>query len=275
MKTLEKDKIYNEDCIIGMRKFESESIDLMVTSPPYNIGLDYDSCNDALPWDEYLNWCRSWLTESYRLLKDDGRFAINVLVECGQEDNKKRVSPMVSFVRILEEIGFNITAMPMWQDRTRSTHTAWGSWQSASCPYIYNPFEVVIIGYKKQWKKQKKGMNTISSNDFKKATCGVWDFQPEISGLTIANFPIELPKMCIELLSFKDDIVLDPFMGSGTTACAAKMTGRRFIGFEISSHYHSISEIRIKGIEEGVTKDPMKKVLKDKKKTSALDQFLT
>ena len=137
----------------------------------------------------------------------------------------------------------------MWADLTKSTLTSWGSWMSASAPYIYNPFEVILIGYKDKWKKERPkdnpGINSISKEDFMKGVGGVWNITPETKGLTKANFPIALPKLCIELLTFKNDIVLDPFMGSGTTAIACLETERNYIGFEISQDYYNISTRRI------------------------------
>lgn len=245
--------IYNTDLIEGFKKIDDNSIDLLMTSPPYNCGIEYDSYNDSRPWEEYLEWCEQWLIEAKRVLKPDGRFAINHLVEMGLPAHGKkngiRVSPQVELHKILTKLDLTVVAQPMWADLTRSTLTSWGSWMSASAPYIYNPMEVILIGYKSQWKKERPkdnpGVNTISKEDFMKGVGGVWSIQPETQGLTVANFPVELPKLCIELLTFKDDVVLDIFMGSGTTAIACLETERKYIGFEISESYCKIAEERI------------------------------
>ena len=248
------DQIINQDAIAGLRSLPDDSIDLVVTSPPYNCGIAYDAWNDSRPWEEYLIWTRDWIQEVRRVLKPDGRFAINHLVEMGLPANGKkngrRVSPQVELYRIITDLGMPIVAQPMWADLTRSTLTSWGSWLSASAPYIYNPMEVILIGSKTdQWKKvrDKKdpGRNTISKEDFMKGVAGVWNMTPETRGLTMANFPVALPKLCIELLSFEDDVILDPFMGSGTTAIAALMTQRHYIGIEISAAYHATALARI------------------------------
>lgn len=245
--------IYNCDLLDGFKNIPDDSVDLFMTSPPYNCGIQYDSWQDNMPWAEYLSWCRTWIREMKRVLKPEGRFAINHLVEMGLPANGKkngiRVSPQVELYRILVEEGLTVAAQPMWADLTKSTLTSWGSWQSASAPYIYNPFEVILVGYKTQWKKERPktnpGVNTISKEDFMKGVGGVWSIQPETQGLTMANFPVALPKLCIELLSFKDDVVLDPFMGSGTTAIACLETDRQYIGFEISANYHKIAQDRV------------------------------
>lgn len=246
--------IYNCDLLEGFKKLPDESIDLCVTSPPYNCGIEYDAWDDSRPWQDYLDWTKAWMTEMKRVLKPDGRFAINHLVEMGLPANGKkngiRVSPQVELYKIISDLGMPIVAQPMWADLTKSTLTSWGSWMSASAPYIYNPFEVILIGSKtQQWKKVRPkdapGVNTINKEDFMKGVGGIWNIQPETRGLTKANFPVALPKMCIELLSFKDDVVLDPFMGSGTTAIACLATDRKYVGFEISANYHSVAESRI------------------------------
>lgn len=248
------DTIINQDVLTGLKSLPDSSIDLVMTSPPYNCGIAYDAWDDSRPWDQYLAWTREWLIEVKRVLKPDGRFAINHLVEMGLPANGKkngrRVSPQVELYRIITDLGMCIVAQPMWADLTRSTLTSWGSWMSASAPYIYNPMEVILIGSKsEQWKKvrDKKdpGVNTISKEDFMKGVAGVWNITPETRGLTMANFPVALPRLCIELLTFQGDLVLDPFMGSGTTAIAALMTGRHYVGIEISSTYHGIAQRRL------------------------------
>lgn len=274
--------IVNCDILDGFRQLPDNSIDLCVTSPPYNCGIKYDSWEDSKPWNEYLDWCRTWLREMKRVLKPDGRFAINHLVEMGlPADGKKngiRVSPQVELYKILVELELTIVAQPMWADLTRSTLTSWGSWMSASAPYIYNPFEVILIGYKNHWKKNRekdnKGINTISKEDFMKGVGGVWNIQPETKGLTMANFPVALPKLCIELLTFKDDVVLDPFMGSGTTAIACLETDRQYIGFELSTNYHKIAEDRVSNYTRtGNTSLPSPKKIKTKSKDAIVQSL--
>lgn len=228
----------------GFKKLEDNSIDLCVTSPPYNCGIDYDSWDDNKSLEDYLQWCRGWMTEMKRVLKPDGRFAINHLTAMMTKDGT-RVSPQIELYNILVDVGLKMNSQALWTDRTLPSLTAWGSWKSASAPYISSPYEVILIGYKDTWKKEQSGINTISKEDFMMGVCGLWNIKPETRGLTKANFPVELPKLCIELLSFQDDVVLDPFMGSGTTAVACVRTKRNYVGFEISPNYHKIAEDRV------------------------------
>ena len=242
-----KNKLICGDTIEELKKLPDSLVDLIVTSPPYNCNFKYDNWDDNLPWEEYLSWCRTWISECHRVLKDDGRICINVLVEMGVEGNTRRVSPMQEFLMMYQELGIKSMGTGMWLDKTRGKLTAWGSWQSASAPYIYTAYEAVLMGYKKFGKKQTKGEDTISKKDFILGCSASWDFKPETRGLTLACFPVELPKMLVELLSYKGDLVLDPFVGSGTTALAAKHVGRSYYGIDNSQAYIDIAKSRLAG----------------------------
>ena len=238
-------QIFCADCLSEMKKIPDNCIDLVVTSPPYNCCIKYDVYNDNLKWEDYLSWCEQWLIETRRILKPDGRFCLNILMEMGIESNKKRVSPYAEFYCLLKLVGFNIFGSPVWVDSHRVKFTAWGSWLKASAPYIYNPYEIILISYKDVWKKQTKGVSTISKEEFMMGCSGIWKLRTQTKELTKANFHTDLPEMCIKLLSYTNDIVLDPFIGSGTTAVACKKLNRRFIGFEISEKYCNIARKRL------------------------------
>ena len=245
---LEFDKIYNMDCIKGMQMLTDDCIDLIVTSPPYNIGIDYDVYDDNRSWEEYYDWCETWLKECYRVLKKDGgRILIDHYISLGT--SKYRTSPLSRIYSIMEKIGFKHHSIAVWTDITLAKKTAWGSYLNASAPYINAPFEGILIDYKENWKKSRKGVSTIDKDEFIKLTRGRWDIKTETKGLTKANFSLDLPTKAINLLTYVDDVVLDPFMGSGTTAVAAKLTNRHYIGFEISENYCRIAEKRIEDIK--------------------------
>lgn len=227
-----------------MKTMEENSVDLIVTSPPYNCGMNYGIHNDSMPWDDYLSWCQKWIDQCYRVCKKDGRIAINVLIEMGVEDNSVRVSPLVDYVTMIKKSGFKIMGLPAWTDNHRVKNSAWGSWLSASSPYIYNPYEIVILSYKESKKKQGE-TSTISKEDFIEGTSGVWGFHPETRGLTKCCFPVELPELVINLLSFENDLVLDPFSGSGSTGIACIKTNRRYVGIEKNPNYCDISKWRV------------------------------
>ena len=247
MDNLEIDKIYNVDCIKGMQMLPEDSVDLIVTSPPYNIGIDYDVYEDDKSWDEYYSWCEKWLRECYRVLKKDGgRICLDHYLSLGT--SKYRTSPISTLYTIMEKIGFKHHSIAVWTDITLAKRTAWGSYLKASAPYINSPFEGILIDYKENWKKLEKGISTIEKDDFVKLTRGVWDIKTETRGLTKANFSIDLPTKAINLLSYEGDVILDPFMGSGTTAVASIKLNRHYIGFEISEEYCKIADNRVKQV---------------------------
>lgn len=243
-RVLEINKIYNMDCLSGLKLIPSNSVDLIVTSPPYNIDIDYDIYKDYKPWSEYCDWIKEWIYECYRVLKPDGKICINHYINYHDKHANMSRFPLFDIYNIGKKIGLNPHKLIIWEDVTRRKFTAWGSWLSASAPFINTPYEGILIFYKYQWKKQCKGECTISKEDFMEGVSGVWKVGT-CRGETKACFPERLPQMCIDLFTYVGDTVLDPFMGSGTTAVAAVKKGRNYIGFEISQEYCKIAEKRI------------------------------
>lgn len=240
--------LHNADVMAGFECSPDESVGLIVTSPPYNVGIEYDSWNDVMPRQSYLAWCEMWLKECYRVLKPDGRIAINIPFEANMiKSGDGRVMIVSDYWHIMEKIGFKLFGLIRLEEKQaeRSKFTAWGSYMSPSCPYIYNPDECVILAYKELPKKITQGETDLTKEEFVEYVSGVWKYKAETKGLTMANFSLDIPMKAIKILSFKKDTVLDPFMGSGTTGVACMLLDRYFIGFEISPRYHAIAEDRI------------------------------
>lgn len=272
-------KIHNIDCVEGMKLLPESCIDLVVTSCPYNVGIQYDTHKDDEPMDKYFDWCRVWLSEIYRTLKDDGRIALNIPYEVNVRDRGGRVFIASEFWQIMKEIGFGFFGIVDLEEDSphRSKTTAWGSWLSPSAPYIYNPKECVILAYKKEYKKIGKGVSSWDyteelvevegkngepstmknkkiysqedKKEFMELVFGQWKYFADTKSLTKATFSLDIPIKAIKILSYKNDIVLDCFSGSGTTAMAAKKLGRNYIGFELSPNYTEISKRRLSTIE--------------------------
>lgn len=238
-----KNDIVHGDYIGVMCGIPENSIDLIVTSPPYNIGIKYDGYNDKMEWKDYYKWCALWLSECLRILKPDGRMALNHYLSFG--NSKYRTAPLMELNHIAIGLGFHHHSCAIWTDVTLSNKTAWGSFMSASSPYVNSPFEGILILFKDHWKKDKSGISDISKKDFINLTHGIWNIKTETHGLTPACFSIDFAEKCIKLLSYQNDLVLDPFSGSGTVALACHRNKRNFIAIEQSEKYCSISKERI------------------------------
>ena len=235
-------KIINDDFLnVNLTK---ESIDLIVTSPPYNVGIYYNQHDDNIPYEEYLNWTKQWLKKALTLLKKDGRLCLNIPID----KNKGGIKPVYAdIVKIALDVGFKYQSTIIWNEQNISRRTAWGSWLSASAPYVIAPVETILVFYKETWKKLSKGKSDITREEFIEWTNGLWTFPGE-SKKRIghpAPFPLELPKRCIKLFSYVGDVVLDPFLGSGTTAIASYKLGRKAIGVEIDKKYFELAIKRI------------------------------
>jgi site-specific DNA-methyltransferase (adenine-specific) len=238
------------DCIELLKSIESNMVDLVVTSPPYNCGIKYDTHTDNMEWDAYYEWCQEWLTEMFRVLKDDGRVCLVHYLSSGRSNN--RHAPLMKINTIAEHIGYKHHGVVIWWDTTLSRLTAWGSWLSASAPYVNSPFEGILLLYKNRWKKIRKGVTHISKEEFIEGCSGIWKIQPEKNRKHPAPFPVQLAERCIKLFSWEGDLVLDPFIGSGTTAVACLKNNRHFIGCDISKQYVTEAITRIGKYEKTI-----------------------
>lgn len=231
----------------NMSTIPDNSLHLMITSPPYNVSKEYDK---DLSLTEYLEILKKVFTETYRVLVNGGRACINVA-----NLGRKPYIPLSDYIsKMMIEIGFNMRGEIIWNKAaSASPSTAWGSWMSASNPILRDIHEYILIfskgDYKRDREKIEKNIkqNTISKEDFMEWTKSIWIFKAE-SARRIghpAPFPIELPHRLIQLYSFTTDVILDPFMGSGTTAIAALKSNRNFVGFEINEDYIRLTETRV------------------------------
>ena len=195
---------------------------------------------------------REWLTAAYRVLKDDGgRIAINLFYEISQNERGGRVFVASDVWQIMKEIGFTWNGLVRLHENQseRIKYTAWGSWKSASAPYIYNPEECVLICGKQNWKKSSRGVSTMTRDEFMEAVKGVWPYRAETHNKkNPAPFSLDLPIRAINILSYKDDVVLDPFCGRGTTGAACKILDRKFVGIDISPKYIDVARGEINRI---------------------------
>jgi site-specific DNA-methyltransferase (adenine-specific) len=241
--------IINENVLLT-RSIDASSIDLIVTSPPYNVDIQYNSHNDKVTYDEYLAFSETWMTRCFAWLKDDGRFCLNIPLDKNKGGHQ---SVGADLTTIAKKAGFSYHSTIIWNEGNISRRTAWGSWISASAPYVIAPVELIIVLYKKRWKKTSGSRESdITREQFMEWTNGLWSFNGERKTKIghPAPFPVELPLRCQKLFSFVGDTVLDPFLGSGSTLLAARHCNRRGIGIEIDPHYCEIAIKRLKRCEE-------------------------
>ena len=231
----------------SMSEIPDNSIHLIVTSPPYNVGKDYD---EDLTMNEYRDMLYRVWQESYRVLVDGGRICINI-ANIGRK-------PYIPFNTMITSdmlnIGFLMRGEVIWnKSASAGTSCAWGSWMSPSNPVLRDVHEYIMIYCKGDFMRKKpdrdsEKRSTINREDFLEWTKSIWNF-PSESAKKIghpAPYPIELPTRFINLYTFSKDIVLDPFIGSGTTALAAQQTGRYWIGYEISQKYVDLTYQRLR-----------------------------
>ncbi|MHA1342880.1 MAG: DNA-methyltransferase [Promethearchaeota archaeon] len=244
--------LYQGDCLEVMKKIPDESIDLIITSPPYNVGIKYSKWNDKLSWENYNKFMFNWLTQCYKCLKLDGRIALNIPYEVNYCKRGERILLCSEYYQIMKQVGYNFAGIVDLVENNphRAKLTAWGSYLSASAPYIYNPKECIILAFKSQWKKKEKGKSYFKNNkkgkkEFQSLVYGLWSYQAETKKWTEANYSLDIPLQSLKILSYKNDLILDPFLGSGTTAVACKNLNRRCIGIEISEEYIKIAIERL------------------------------
>lgn len=236
--------IYNAD-FLKQECLEEGSIDLIVTSPPYNVDITYNAYDDKIPYHTYLEFSREWLGKAYAVLRYGGRLCLNIPLD---KNKGGQQSVYADLMTIAKSVGFKYHSTIVWNEQNISRRTAWGSWLSAAAPYVIAPVEMIAVLYKGSWKRKRTGRTSdITREEFIEWTNGVWTFAGESKKRVghPAPFPVELPKRCIKLFTFVEDTVLDPFLGSGTTLLACALTGRKGIGIEVDRRYCKIAKERL------------------------------
>jgi site-specific DNA-methyltransferase (adenine-specific) len=242
-----------------MDEIESSSVALVVTSPPYFVGKEYEEAlgvgHVPATYVDYLKDLEEVFAECYRVLEPGGRIAVNV-ANLGRKPYRSLSADVIGILQ--DRLGFFLRGEIIWQKgRGAAGSCAWGSFESAQNPVLRDISERVVVASKGRFdralgrpvrrKRKLPFQNTIEREEFMEATLDVWEFPAESAKRVghPAPFPIELPKRLIELYTFRDDVVLDPFMGSGSTALAAIRTDRRYVGYEIDAEYVRLAERRI------------------------------
>lgn len=242
---------------------DSNSVDIIVTSPPYNIDIKYDNYNDCMPHSEYLELMSQVFTECFRVLKSGGRLCLNVLYAIMNLKTRERYFPFVDFTHICQKIGYQLFQVIVWMKgkhrKTLANNTAWGSFGSPSMPYMRITSEPILIFFKDSYRKEGNKENIdITTEEFVRDTQTLWFEEDNVVYEDVVNisntdnktghpapFSVELVERLLKIFSYKNDLVLDPFNGSGSTTKAASLNERRFIGIDLSEKYCNIARERL------------------------------
>ena len=247
-----KNQIICADSEEFLKQLPDNCVDLTFTSPPYNFGLEYADHQDSIDWESYLDKLYRVFQECIRVTKFGGRIVVNV-------------QPLFSdYIPIHHFISnFFIQNKLIWKaeilwekNNYNCKYTAWGSWKSPSKPYMKYTWEFLEVFCKGQMKKPgDKEKIDISGEEFKNWVYGKWSIATEKNMKEFDHpsmFPEELARRVMKLFSYQEDVILDPFAGSGTTPVVAKKNNRYYLGIDVSQEYCDIAEKRLQSVDPGL-----------------------
>ncbi|MGA9348833.1 MAG: site-specific DNA-methyltransferase [Anaerolineae bacterium] len=238
------DQVICGDCLTVMKAMPEKSVHLAITSPPYNVGVEYDLHNDNLDYAKYLGWLNEVWKELIRVLVDGGRFALNIAPTSISD-----FCPVhIDLVNQLRDLGMIFRTEILWYKQSMTARrTAWGSWQSPSNPHIIPSWEYVYIFSKGNWRLDgDKNKIDITAEEFKRFSDGFWHIPAESQrNGHPAPFPEELIYRLIKYYSYQDNVILDMFGGTGTVAAVAYKTKRKYIHIDISEQYCQLAAKRL------------------------------
>lgn len=233
-------QIFCGDRLEIIDKLPKNLVHLIITSPPYNVGIKYDNHNDQMPYKEYLDFLFQTWRACYDILVEGGRIAINIPSVTADGSYQPLFADVI---QQMKEIGYLMRGDILWYKQSISKRTAWGSWKSPSNPYVVQPYEFVLVFSKvtKKLEGNKKDID-ITKEEFIEFSNSFWAIKPQTQAKGHpVPFPYELVYRLIKFYSYKKNIVLDPFGGSGTAAVVALKAGRQFIYIDKSMEYCNLA----------------------------------
>jgi site-specific DNA-methyltransferase (adenine-specific) len=240
----ELNTIYEIDCLKGLSKLPSNIVNCVISSPPYNSGQEYE---ELLSNDAYESFITSVFTGLKRVLVKDGRICWIVAPTISRKEVEFPFPLEYITMKAAEKAKLIFWETIVWNQGNSEAQTAWGSWRSASAPFIRHQTERVLLFVKETRKRIEKSKSTeFREKEFEHATLDVWSITPETrQGVHPCPFPTRLVERCLKLLTYKGDIVLDPFIGSGQVGIACRRLKRNFIGFDSNPNYVKYAKSRL------------------------------
>lgn len=252
-------KIICDDVIQGLNKIDDETVHLTFTSPPYNCLNNsgaYDKNDDNLEYEDYLNWLKNIFEIIYKKTVHGGRVAINIdaVTNRTQDKDQEYIRAIYPHLYdIMKKIGWKFrTEINWYKQNAVGKATAWGSFKSSSNPIIRRNHEYILVWSKGDWKLESEHLSDLTKKEFEQYTLSTWHISPQTKKLCghPAPFPEELAKRVIKLFSFPEQVVLDPFVGTGTTCKMTYLLNRKYIGIDNSEKYCEFARKRIGQAEE-------------------------
>ena len=227
-----------------------EMFDLIVTSPPYGLGMSYHESDDNEGYETYRDHVRAWSEELFRVAGPQGRICLNVPLDISQDAGYFMPHPLYAdWVGELLDAGWLYRTTIVWDENNISRSVARGSVDSPNSPHAIARVEMIAVLFKARWNLERQGEAAdITHDEWLEWTNALWTFPgaaPISEDHCPAPFPEELPRRCMRLFSFPGDVVLDPFLGSGTSGVVAAQCGRQFYGFDLSALYVEQSRQRV------------------------------
>ncbi len=267
-------QIITGDVLEIMKKIPANTVHLAITSPPYNVGKDYDNHNDKMDYQEYLDWLNKVWKETKRILVPGGRFCLNI----APTGIKDFVPIHHDFSLQLRKQGMKFRTEIIWYKQTMLRRTAWGSWKSPSNPHIVPSWEYILVFTKNGDKLEGRPEDAdITPDEFKEYSDGHWKILPETQrNGHPAPFPEELIYRLIKFYSFKGNIVLDMFGGTGTVALVSAKNNRNFIHIDVSEEYNKTAKKRLSDVKDQIKLDDyVKQKPKESRTHSASSNLLS
>lgn len=244
--TVGRAELYASDICEFLEEYQGRQFDVTVTSPPYNLDKEYEGVEDAWAYDDYLAWVERWSALLLEATTDRGRLCLNIPTNTFRGGHLPLAADVT---KTLQDAGWSYQTEIVWYKQAVSNRTAYGSFKDPSAPNIIMPTEQILIFSNGDWIRGKHGRTTdLERDQFLTWTRDIWTIQGAKAKKIghPAPFPNEIARRLLLLFAYKEDLIFDPFVGSGTTCLAAEQLGMQSVGVDLSDAYITLSEKRLR-----------------------------